>query len=126
MAAAKRVLQGRQRGRFSFGDLGPQTLAAQCEDTRFRSNALDEVFESDIRVNKDNQTWTTDPSASGCSNKYDVESTIAHERGHTLGMAHVAERTNGALTFSQASEGPCQKSERTLGKGDVLGLRQRY
>ena len=55
-----------------------------------------------------------------------MESTVTHERGHTFGLAHVSERRHGKLTMSSDSEGACQTSERTLGRGDVLGLARKY
>jgi hypothetical protein len=61
-----------------------------------------------------------------CNHRYDLESTVTHERGHTFGLGHVSESNHGNLTMSSASNGACQFSERTLGRGDVLGLANKY
>lgn len=53
-------------------------------------------------------------------------SVMTHERGHTYGIAHVAESTHKNLTMSTAINGKCQVSESTLGYGDVLALRAVY
>ena len=51
---------------------------------------------------------------------------MTHERGHTFGLNHVAETGHGNLTMSPLINGPCQINERTLGRGDVLGLDRKY
>ena len=48
-----------------------------------------------------------------------------HEWGHTFGLGHISEEAHGKLTMSPLIK-TWQKSERTLGKGDVLGLDNRY
>jgi hypothetical protein len=50
---------------------------------------------------------------------------MTHERGQTFGLGHVSEKAHGKLTMSPSIRA-CQKSERTLGKGDVLGLNRKY
>ena len=51
---------------------------------------------------------------------------MTHERGHTFGLNHVAESGHGNLTMSTIINGTCQASERTLGRGDVIGLDRKY
>lgn len=103
-----------------FSDLPKGVLAVACT----YSTAAGVAIESDIRFNKVDHHWTTNPS-SGCSNRFDVQSVMTHERGHSFGLGHVGEANHGALTMSTRIS-PCQKSERTLGRGDVLALRDLY
>ncbi len=61
-----------------------------------------------------------------CRGLQDVESTVTHERGHTFGLGDVSESSHPNLTMSSESNGPCQTSERTLGRGDAVGLNRKY
>lgn len=108
----------------SFGALPSGILAVTC--TYYNVvNGPDPVTASDVKVNA-GPTWTTNPAATSCRNRYDLESIMTHERGHTFGLSHVAESTHRNLTMSTTINGPCQASERTLGRGDVLGLDGKY
>lgn len=111
----------------SFGTLPDSALAVLCTvtvDERGENN--DRVKWSDLMLNKAHYNWTTRPTARSCRGKYDVESTVTHERGHTFGLAHVSESDHGNLTMSDRSNGPCQSSERSLGRGDAKGLNNKY
>lgn len=56
----------------------------------------------------------------------DVQGAMTHEFGHSVGLGHVDEATHGRLTMSPVNDGPCQRQERTLGRGDSIGLSSMY
>jgi hypothetical protein len=110
----------------SFGTLRGSALAVTCTERHLIKGKWHTKW-SDIMLNKTHFQWTTRPRSRSCNGrKYDVESTVAHERGHTFGLDHVSESTHGNLTMSDRSNGPCQLSERSLGRGDVRGLARTY
>ena len=105
----------------AFGDLPGGVLGVTC------TWSFDDIaVESDIRLNSGDFWWTTSPTSADCDDAYDVESVMTHERGHSFGLGHVSEEAHAHATMSTAINGPCQKTEVTLGKGDVLGLRAMY
>ena len=108
-----------------FGDLPDGTLAYACVASWIVNNAPDRVASSDIRLNKEDYGWTTRVRGS-CSGRYDVESSVTHERGHTFGLGEASEGSHGNLTMSEDSNGACQTSERSLGRGDARGLNSKY
>lgn len=87
-------------------------------------SGYDDTVASDIKINKGDFRWTTSPRS--CRGRYDLEGVMTHERGHTFGLGHVPEAGHGNLTMSTTINGACQLSERTLGRGDVRGLGQKY
>jgi hypothetical protein len=110
----------------SFGDLPSQWLAYTCSwGTKDEGDAYAGANESDMKLNKQNYSWVVN-IGSGCTGKWSVEGVATHERGHTFGLAHVSEQDHGNLTMSKSINGTCQNSESTLGRGDVLGLRNIY
>jgi hypothetical protein len=104
----------------SFGKMQQGTLAVTCTQA-----ISGNVKKSDVMMNKAHYGWTTNPGARSCKSKYDLESVMTHERGHTFGLGHVSEDSHGKLTMSTAIR-VCQSSERTLGLGDWLGLKNKY
>lgn len=107
-----------------FGGLPGNFLGRTCV-WGFGETGFDEVSQGDIRLNQDDFRWTTHGEDNSCwdgVNNWDIESTMTHERGHHFGIAHVDEEYHGSLTMSERSDGPCQTSERTLGRGDVISL----
>ncbi|MDP2341050.1 MAG: matrixin family metalloprotease [Deltaproteobacteria bacterium] len=104
-----------------FGDLPAGVLGVACVWSFSDGRAA----ESDVRLNKADFSWTT-ATGSGCGNRYDIESVMTHERGHTFGLGHVDESSHGRLTMSTQINGACQGAERTLGRGDVDALRALY
>jgi hypothetical protein len=105
-----------------FGEL-PVAIAVTCA---FYDLGPDEVTSSDIKIDKTRFRWTTRPRHRSCEGRYDVQSVMTHEWGHTFGLTHVPEIGNPNMTMSPVINGACQRSERTLGRGDVLGLDAKY
>ena len=104
-----------------FGDLPAGVLGVACVWSTLDGVAV----ESDVRLNKADYDWVNSITDS-CENRFHVESVMTHERGHTFGLGHVSESAHGRLTMSTAIDGPCRRRESTLGRGDVLGLREKY
>ncbi len=109
----------------AFGDLPSGTLALTCNWGIARPG-YDDTVASDIKINKQGVRWTTSPRSGSCRGMWDLEGVMTHERGHTFGLGHVSETGHGNLTMSTTINGACQMAERTLGRGDVLGLGQKY
>jgi hypothetical protein len=82
-----------------------------------------EVVGADVRLNS-GKSWTVNPGTS-CSGKFDIESVMTHERGHTFGIGHVTGSTHSELTMYETVP-LCDTSKRTLGKGDLVGLEVLY
>ena len=111
----------------SFGELPQGTLAQTCTKYQVVSgDPTNNVKKSDILINKARYNWTTNPGARSCKSRYDLESVVTHERGHTFGLGHVSEDSHRNLTMSTQINGPCQSSERSLGLGDWRGLDRKY
>lgn len=78
------------------------------------------AVESDGRYNT-YYPWST----TGSSSAMDVQNIVAHEVGHTFGLDHPKGKDVSCLTmYAYGSLGETQK--RTLGTGDVLGIRAIY
>ncbi|MFC7502937.1 matrixin family metalloprotease [Nocardioides sp. CPCC 206347] len=110
-----------------FGNLddhGDPPLAKECTWSIPAPFADNNIIESDIRFDTtDHVFFSTLPTT--CSGKYDLRGVAVHEFGHSFGMGHVSESAHGNLTMSTDLD-PCDVSQRTLGKGDVLSLRNTY
>lgn len=102
-----------------FGDLPASVLALTC--TRFSGTR---AIESDMRFNKEDHRWFVNRPA-GCTSRYSIEAVTTHERGHTFGLADLSVENHGNLTMA-GQMNPCVEKASTLGKGDVLGLRNKY
>lgn len=105
-----------------FGNLPKFAVAGAC--TASFANNPQQAAVSDVRLNKNDYRFTTDPNSSSCANAYSIRGVMAHERGHSFGLDHVGEEEHGNLTMSKFLNGPCQDSEYRLGFGDVRGLRR--
>ena len=111
----------------AFGDLRGGILAAACTISEDRPDfPYDEVVSADIKINRSDFRWTASPGVRTCSRDYDIEGVVTHEWGHVFGLGHVPESGNQNQTMSPNINGPCQGTERTLGRGDVLGLDAKY
>jgi matrixin len=82
------------------------------------------VVETDIKLNKAHYAWFI-TRRSWCRGKWSIEAAATHEFGHAFGLGHVSEYSHGSLTMSPMIRA-CQDGEKTLGLGDVLGLRSLY
>lgn len=95
--------------------LGASTTIAVTTTWSYRVSG--EAVESDGQYNT-YYAWST----SGASNAMDVENIAQHETGHTFGLDHPS---GTCLTmYAYANYGETMK--RTLGDGDILGIRAIY
>jgi hypothetical protein len=102
-----------------FGAIDPRDLALTCWWTINGTSV-----EADMLLNKANYGWTT-TFGSGCQNKWSVEAVATHEFGHAFGLDHVSPIVDANQTMSPLIL-PCQNSQATLGRGDIMGLRAKY
>ena len=109
-----------------FGDLPTGLVGKNCE-WRLPLIGKDELQESDIRLNKADHKWILEvgQNCGPTDDKYDIESVMAHERGHTFSLDDISEANHGYLTMSAEGEN-CSTAPRTLGLGDVVGFRANY
>ena len=105
----------------SFGDLPGGVVSVSC------TYADDgDIWQADVMLNDDPGLFTTEPRRPTCTTAYDLQAVVTHERGHSFGLADVAEgpRTDD-LTMS-AFIGRCDLSARTLGRGELDALARLY
>jgi hypothetical protein len=105
----------------SWGSLPATTLAYTCVYYRTSTKT---VIASDMLIDNKLHAWFTKLPA-GCKNKFDLQSVVVHERGHTAGLGHVDQRAHSSQTMAPKMPS-CSTVHRTLGAGDVRGLKAMY
>lgn len=83
------------------------------------------VASADIRLNEHDYRWTARVTGS-CRGRYDIQSTMTHERGHHFGLGEASPTKHPSLTMNSSAAGPCRTFKRSLGKGDAIGLNRKY
>lgn len=107
------------------GNLKNGTVARTCWWSWPEWGIKNDLREADTRFNTHDYDFTNHPHNGHCHNsKYDIRSVGTHEAGHVFGMGHVS-TSHPRLTMTTNSH-LCESGARTLGKGDVRGLRSIY
>lgn len=107
----------------NVADFGSLPVSARTCSWYAIQDGRDKLVASDVRFDK-GESFTMSPGDPGCSNKLDIEGVATHEFGHAFGLAHVStEHQNLTMT---ARLPVCSSGPRTLGLGDIRGLRALY
>ncbi len=112
-----------KKSTWDAGDLPTGTVAQTCWWSWPMPGVKNDLREADVRYNTHDYNFTNRPT-SRCSNKYDIRSVGTHEAGHVFGMGHVGSGHSELTMYTNSFT--CTTKARTLGKGDVLGLRSIY
>jgi Matrixin len=107
-----------------FGALPPGHLGLACSYSTSTGGPWS-IAEADIRLQK-TASWTTTPDKTGCFNLFDLQGVVAHERGHAFGLAHTDATVTHVPQTMYPTSRPCSSYQRTLGKGDITGLKALY
>jgi hypothetical protein len=108
----------------NFGDIPSSFVAYTCDWVTYQDGP-DSTISADIKYNVHDVNFTQYGASSGCKGKYDLESVATHEFGHLAGLGHVTGSAHANLTMYPTVY-YCDTRNRTLARGDVLGLRQKY
>lgn len=108
-----------RRSVVDFGRLPDGVFAQACTTTRIHRGRK-VLVQADIRFNELFTWWT---GRGPCADAFDVEGVMTHEWGHAVGLDHVQP---SLLTMSVREPQPCSSEWRTLGRGDLRGLRALY
>ncbi|MFA5845061.1 MAG: Ig-like domain-containing protein [Coriobacteriia bacterium] len=101
------------------GSFGSSSAVGQCRSWYYTSTH--HFIESDITFNTGAYTFATDGSRSS----YDVQVVSTHELGHTLRLMDMYDAENlQEVMYGRGSTG--DTSHRTLGWGDIAGIRAIY
>ncbi|GAB3196299.1 hypothetical protein GCM10027062_05230 [Nocardioides hungaricus] len=112
-----------EKSTWDAGDLASGTVAQTCWWSTSMPGVKNDLREADVRYNTNDYDFTNTVSSS-CSGKYDIRSVGTHEAGHVFGMGHVGSGHDNLTMYTNSFI--CKTKARTLGKGDVLGLRSIY
>ena len=103
-----------------FGPMGGGgILAATCT-----YSGGGQITDADVRINTNFEWWEGTGACSGQT--FGLQGVQTHEYGHAVGVGHVEEGAHGNLTMSTNINGTCSNFEASLGRGDVLALRDLY
>lgn len=105
----------------SFGRLPEDVVAVTCT---YRHHG--DIWQSDVLLSDAPGAFTLDPGDGLCVDSYDLQAVMTHERGHSFGLGHVPESQGTDELTMSSFMGRCDTSARTLGVGDILGLRRIY
>lgn len=104
----------------------------RCEHCAWVSlkNRRGQIIEADIQwsttLGTPSEVFMTDATCSTLDcDKFDVHSIAAHEVGHFLGLAHVEGEAHQLLVMYPGTKRN-EIQDRTLGAGDILGIRSLY
>ena len=112
-------------------------LGSSVLGVTFLSSSGSNLVEADILLNGVNFEWT-DSVGGGCSGAFDLQSTVAHEAGHAIGLGHSSESDStcnpGSPQYDEVlcfatmyyAGGPCDATARSLECDDRAGLRALY
>ena len=114
--------QGGCNNKYDCWEGSSQAIATTTTTSR---TSTGEILDADIEMNDVGFPFTTADSPpcpaggpySGCV-AFDVQNTVTHEAGHTIGLAHSADPA--ATMYATAPGG--QTSKRTLGADDIAGI----
>lgn len=105
------------------GTLPPEIIAVTCSYNVATPGAKNDLVEADVRFNTTSKSFTNSPGSS-CSTLYDTRAVGTHEAGHIFGLDELYSGHAELTMYYKVN--PCDTKARTLGKGDVLGLRNAY
>jgi hypothetical protein len=80
-----------------------------------------DIEDADVVVNGAEFQWIVSPS--GCADQYDLESTLAHEFGHLLGLGHPTDHPEATMFATGTA---CETLKRDLSDDDIDGLDHLY
>lgn len=82
----------------------------------------DEITEADVKINN-RYSWLTAAPSSTCTRRWDVQSVMTHEFGHTYGLNHTpAPDTDHRQQTMNPATFECSTFQRSLGRGDWTGM----